>query len=308
VVPALPLTAPRLSLNRSVSARRIVSFTGLPFDDVRRVRKTLGVTVNDVVASVTAGAFRRYLDDRGELPDRPLIAAIPTSERLPEHGPAGNRFSTMFYALPVDEPDPLERLRRSAESAAAAKQLYERVGRRLLEDLACLAPPGVAGPVVRAGQRMRLVEHKESPWGSRSPATATTSPSVSSRVPKRAPTSTPSSPASPRSSSTSWPRASVSTETVTATDPSGSDHDRRRRTRRRRVVRRLLAAVGVVTVVTALTWAGLSAGAFAGFQRRTGDALQPGATADDRVVVVGIDRASIDELVVGESGEEGSGT
>ena len=48
-------------------------------------------------------------------------------------------------------------------------------------------------------------------------------------------------------------------------------------------------------MVTASAWAGLTAGAFAGFQRRTGDALQPGASTDSRVVVVGIDRASISE-------------
>lgn len=76
----------------------------------------------------------------------------------------------------------------------------------------------------------------------------------------------------------------------------GTRTDAARRSRRRRITRRLLAVVGVTIFVTVFASIGLDAGAFAGFQRRSTDALQPGADADPSVVVVGIDRATISEL------------
>ncbi len=64
----------------------------------------------------------------------------------------------------------------------------------------------------------------------------------------------------------------------------------------RRVVRRVVSAVVVSIVVTALAAAALAAGGFGGFQRRASDALFPSAKTDPRVVVVGIDQKSENEL------------
>ena len=60
----------------------------------------------------------------------------------------------------------------------------------------------------------------------------------------------------------------------------------------RRVLRRIVSAVAVAIVVTALAAAGLAVGAFAGFQRRASDSLFPSAKTDPQVVVVGIDQKS----------------
>ncbi len=47
---ALPLTAPRLSMNRyDHAAPRVVAFSSVPLADVKAVKNALGVTVNDVV-------------------------------------------------------------------------------------------------------------------------------------------------------------------------------------------------------------------------------------------------------------------
>jgi len=63
--------------------------------------------------------------------------------------------------------------------------------------------------------------------------------------------------------------------------------------RRRRTLRRILEAVAVAGVVTVFAALGLSASAFAGFQRRASDALFPSAKTDPSVVVVGIDNESL---------------
>ena len=65
---------------------------------------------------------------------------------------------------------------------------------------------------------------------------------------------------------------------------------------RRVLIRRLVSIILLTVVVTGIAWAGLSAEVFGGFQRRATDALFPGAPTDDNVVVVGIDRESINQF------------
>ncbi|MFG2944563.1 wax ester/triacylglycerol synthase family O-acyltransferase [Streptomyces adustus] len=84
----------------------------IDLDDVHRVRKTVGGTVNDVLIAVVAGALRRWLDERGDgstgVAPRALI---PVSRRRPRTAhPQGNRLSGYLIRLPVDDPDPLGRL------------------------------------------------------------------------------------------------------------------------------------------------------------------------------------------------------
>src|SRR5437763_1492233 len=75
----VPFTAPRTSFNRTITSLRSVAYTSLRLDDVKLVKNAFGVKVNDVVLAVCAGALRRYLEARGELPDEPLVATVPVS-------------------------------------------------------------------------------------------------------------------------------------------------------------------------------------------------------------------------------------
>ncbi|MFD5568420.1 wax ester/triacylglycerol synthase family O-acyltransferase [Streptomyces cadmiisoli] len=84
----------------------------LDIDDVHRVRKAVGGTVNDVLIAVVAGALRRWLDERGDGSEGVAPRAlIPVSKRRPRTAhPQGNRLSGYLIRLPVDDPDPLSRL------------------------------------------------------------------------------------------------------------------------------------------------------------------------------------------------------
>lgn len=104
-------TSPALSAPGS-GTRRTAGVV-LDLDDVHRIRKTTGGTVNDVLIALVAGAVRRWLDERGDGSEgvEPR-ALVPVSRRRPRTAtPQGNRLSGYLVRLPVGERDPLERLR-----------------------------------------------------------------------------------------------------------------------------------------------------------------------------------------------------
>lgn len=100
------------ALAAEASGTRRTAGVVVDLDDVHRVRKTQGGTVNDVLIAIVAGALRRWLDERGDgsagVAPRALI---PVSKRRPRTAhPQGNRLSGYLMRLPVDDPDPLARL------------------------------------------------------------------------------------------------------------------------------------------------------------------------------------------------------
>ncbi len=154
----LPLATPRLSMNRTITPQRAVALVSVPLADIKTVKNALGVTVNDVVLAVTAGALRGYLQGRDELPDQPLVAAVPTSVRREGRPRAGNRVSAMFAALPVELDDPVARVRAVEESTAGAKSVHEMVGGSTLQEWAELAAPVLFSRAIRAYARLRIGE------------------------------------------------------------------------------------------------------------------------------------------------------
>ena len=154
-----PLSAPRLAMNAAITGERRIAFASVPLADVKFVKQAFGVKVNDVVLAVVAGAMRGYLERRGELPDRSLVAVVPTSERTDSDRDAiGNRVSALFTTLPVELADPVERLTATCVAASAAKLVHEDMGSDTLEEWAELAAPAVFDPAVRAYSRLKLAD------------------------------------------------------------------------------------------------------------------------------------------------------
>lgn len=100
------------ALTSEASGTRRTAGVVVDLDDVHRIRKTVGGTVNDVLIAVVAGALRRWLDERGDGSEGVAPRAlIPVSKRRPRSAqPQGNRLSGYLIRLPVDDPDPLGRL------------------------------------------------------------------------------------------------------------------------------------------------------------------------------------------------------
>jgi WS/DGAT/MGAT family acyltransferase len=144
-VAATPLVTPRTPLNDALTPARRVAFARLPLDDIKQVKGALaGATVNDVVLAVCAGALRRYLDGRGELPDSPLVAACPVDVRSEAQlGQTGNRVSAMFCHLPTDVADPTERLVAAHRASLVAKEEHGRFDPEVLQGWTEVADPTI---------------------------------------------------------------------------------------------------------------------------------------------------------------------
>ena len=94
-------------LNAPISPHRRIALSTQSLDEVKRIKNHFGVTVNDVVMTICAGALREWLGAQDELPGAPLVAMVPVSVRTPEQvGEFGNRVSAMLVPIPTDEPDP----------------------------------------------------------------------------------------------------------------------------------------------------------------------------------------------------------
>jgi WS/DGAT/MGAT family acyltransferase len=62
---AAPFAAPPTAFNAPFTERRNIAFTQLDLRDIKAIKNRHGLTVNDVVVGLCAGALRRFLLDRG---------------------------------------------------------------------------------------------------------------------------------------------------------------------------------------------------------------------------------------------------
>ncbi|MGV0644622.1 wax ester/triacylglycerol synthase family O-acyltransferase [Mycolicibacterium sp. XJ2546] len=142
---AAPFSAPATVFNAEITADRTLALAQLDLDDVKRVKDRFGVKVNDVVMALCAGALRGYFEDRGELPDKPLVAVVPSSVREESDRPGRNQLSGMFCSLQTHIADPVERLRVIAESSSRAKEHSSALAPTLLADVTQALPPAMFG-------------------------------------------------------------------------------------------------------------------------------------------------------------------
>jgi diacylglycerol O-acyltransferase len=156
---ALPLSAPRTSINVAVHARRRVAFAAASLDDAKALKNAIGTTVNDVVLAMCAGALRTYLQAGDELPDIPLVGVVPVSVTPDVAELKGsNKVSSMFVQLPCELDDPIERLRAIHEGTKGAKEEHKALGATTLQNWAEHATPNVFAVAARLYTGMKLAD------------------------------------------------------------------------------------------------------------------------------------------------------
>ncbi|WP_439106737.1 WS/DGAT/MGAT family O-acyltransferase [Congregibacter sp.] len=118
---------PKTSINTRVSgARRFVAQT-FAFERVKNVCKSMDATVNDVVLAMCAGALRRYLLSRDELPLHSLKAMAPVSLREEGDVDSSNAIGFITADMATNVYDPEKRLRTIQESMRAGKDLLREL-------------------------------------------------------------------------------------------------------------------------------------------------------------------------------------
>lgn len=121
---ALPLSAPRTSLNVHTGAARTISFTSYPLEAIRAIGKAEGASINDVVMTLCDLALNRYFDDHGDKPEGPLVAYMPVNIRTDETDGEGNLVTLLQVKLATEHDDSLESLSEVRESIESAREVY----------------------------------------------------------------------------------------------------------------------------------------------------------------------------------------
>jgi WS/DGAT/MGAT family acyltransferase len=150
VIPTTPGRAPVTPFNRPITPHRRLALRSVDLDSVKAVKNAFGVSVNDVVMAMCAGALRRWLADRGVLPDLPLIAMIPVSVRDPASKTAmGNKVSAMLAALPTNVADPAERVAVAHAATKIAKAQQAAIPQGLVDQVSDFSPPALTARAAR---------------------------------------------------------------------------------------------------------------------------------------------------------------
>lgn len=136
-----PFTPPPTFMNHMLTPERRFATATLALADVKETSKRLGVTINDMVLSVSSGALRTLLQRYDGKADHPLLASVPVSFDFSPERISGNYFTGMLVALPVDVDDPLERVRLSHDNAVSAKESHQLMGPELVSRWAAYFPP-----------------------------------------------------------------------------------------------------------------------------------------------------------------------
>ena len=127
---ALPTAAPRTILNGSITGSRRFAAQSWPLERLHAVRKTAGVTLNDVVLALCSGALRTYLDEQNALPEAPLVAMVPVHlGSIGKGTSAGNNVGAILSNLGTDQPDPARRLETIVDSMQQGKDLLGSLSR-----------------------------------------------------------------------------------------------------------------------------------------------------------------------------------
>jgi diacylglycerol O-acyltransferase / wax synthase len=150
--------APTIPLNTEIGSHRRFVWIRSDLDHFKRIKNTLGGTVNDVVLAVVTAALRDWLHGRGIRTDGlELRAQVPVSIRSQdERGQLGNRLAVMRAPLPVYIADPIQRLETVTRAMKGLKRSKQALGAEVISRFNDFAPPTLLAQAARINFSTRL--------------------------------------------------------------------------------------------------------------------------------------------------------
>jgi diacylglycerol O-acyltransferase / wax synthase len=108
--------------------------------------------------AICSGALRRYLDEKGKLPPKSLVAMVPISVRDKDNTDTDNQLSAMLIQIATNIADPIERLEAIHENSIRGKTYQNAVGAKTLGKMAEAVPFGVANQAARLYSRFQVAK------------------------------------------------------------------------------------------------------------------------------------------------------
>lgn len=153
---------PHSSIEGTIGPHRRWCHTEASLTTVKKIGKSMGGTVNDVVLAAVTGGYRALLEDRGDDPDTTVVRSlVPVSVRgSGTEGGLDNRVSALLLELPVSITDPAERLQAVHEAMDALKVSHMAEAGEAITEIGNLAPPALVASLSRLGfnSRPRLTQ------------------------------------------------------------------------------------------------------------------------------------------------------
>lgn len=144
------------SLCGPIGRQRRYTWAQASLKDVKKIKRKLGGTVNDVVLAAISGGFRALLLARGEEPVPHMVPSlVPVSLRAAgEENIYENRVSVLVADLPVHLAEPRERLEAVRAELSALKASNEAAAGEALIALGRVTPYPLASLAVRLAYRL----------------------------------------------------------------------------------------------------------------------------------------------------------
>lgn len=150
--------APQSPYNVLIGPHRRFAWSRASLGDVKKIKDSLGGTVNDVMLATVAGALGRHMRRRGVPTDGvELKAMVPVSVRSPDRrGAVGNQVAAMMAPLPVGCEDTITRYELIRGAMDGIKQGGQAVGAQMLTELTGFAPSTIMNQAARVVSRQRF--------------------------------------------------------------------------------------------------------------------------------------------------------
>lgn len=149
---------PRTPLNVAITNQRAFATASIPFAEIRALGKAFEASVNDVVLALCSGALRRYLENAGGVPAKPLIAAVPVSLRQEGDASLNNQATMTLVNLNTHLADPMQRVGAIRSAAGAMKAQMSGVKGVIPTDFPSLGAPWLLSGLASLYGRSRLAD------------------------------------------------------------------------------------------------------------------------------------------------------